>query len=47
MRHELGVFPFPKEERVRVRGAELIEGTVPPHPIPLPNGEREPTEPVA
>jgi hypothetical protein len=28
-------------------GLEPIEGPVPPHPTPLPNGEREPTELVA
>jgi hypothetical protein len=31
-------------ERVRVRGFEPIERPTPPHPIPLPNGEREPSE---
>ena len=41
---ELGVFPLPGGERVRVRGFEPIEGPRPPHPTPLPNGEREQTE---
>jgi hypothetical protein len=40
----LGVFPLPGGERVRVRGFEPIEGIRPPHPTPLPNGEREQTE---
>jgi hypothetical protein len=34
-------FPLPGGERVRVRGFELIERPRPPHPSPLPNGERE------
>ena len=33
---ELGVLPSPR------RGFEPIEGPIPPHPTPLPNGEREP-----
>jgi hypothetical protein len=40
---ELGAFPLPRGERVRVRGFEPIERLVPPHPTPLPNGEREQT----
>jgi len=44
---ELGAFPLPKGERARVRGFELIEGIRPPHPTPLPNGEREPTTDAA
>jgi hypothetical protein len=39
---ELGGFPLPVGERVRVRGFEPIERLRPPHPTPLPNGEREP-----
>ena len=34
-------------ERVRVRGFEPIERAMPPHPTPLPNGEREPTTDAA
>jgi flagellar biosynthetic protein FliQ len=30
-----------------VRGLDPFEGLRPPHPTPLPNGEREQTEPVA
>ena len=44
---ELGAFPLPVGERVRVRGFEPIEGIRPPHPTPLPNGEREPTADAA
>jgi hypothetical protein len=44
---ELGVFPLPIEERARVRGVEPIEGPIPPHPTPLPTGERGQTEPAA
>jgi hypothetical protein len=46
-RRKLGAFPLPGGERVRVRGFEPIEGFRPPHPIPLPNGEREPTADAA
>jgi hypothetical protein len=45
--HERGAFPLPGGERVRVRGFEPIEGLIPPHPIPLPNGEREQTADAA
>src|SRR6185503_12653682 len=44
---EFGGFPLPKGERARVRGFELTERASPPHPTPLPNGEREQTEPAA
>jgi hypothetical protein len=40
---ELGGPPLPGGERVGVRGFEPIERFVPPHPTPLPNGEREQT----
>jgi len=46
-RSELGGLPLPGGERVGVRGVEPIEGPRPPHPIPLPNGEREPTTDAA
>jgi hypothetical protein len=46
-RQELGAFPLPVGERVRVRGFEPIEGLIPPHPTPLPSGEREPTTDAA
>jgi hypothetical protein len=41
------VNPSSVGERVRVRGVEPIEGLRPPHPTPLPNGEREPTTDAA
>jgi len=44
---ELGGFPLPVGERVRVRGLEPIERASPPHPTPLPDGEREPTTDAA
>jgi hypothetical protein len=44
---ERGAFPLPGGERVRVRGFGPIEGLTPPHPIPIPNGEREQTADAA
>jgi hypothetical protein len=38
------VNPSSDGERVRVKGFEPIEGLSPPHPTPLPKGEREQTE---
>ena len=44
---ELGRFPLPVREKDRVRGLQLLDRLEPPHPNPLPNGERERAEFVA
>src|SRR6266699_2148796 len=45
MINELGRLPLPFGERAGVRGNGTSMSSSPPHPNPLPRGEREQTEP--